>query len=525
MGRSGGIMIDQFAKRERFLLQLLFGLMLTIAIWMTAANLSNPLTGSYSFRQTQTALSAYWIAKGGPWIDYETPVLGAPWSIPFEFPLYQLLVAAVSHLGIPLDSAGRLVSFAFFLGCLWPIRMLVRSVDLSELSFWRVAILFISSPLYVFWSGSFMIESCALFFSLLWLAYFSLFIKSRHTSFIFLAAGFGALAALVKITTFLSFALLGGLVVFAVILRDVRRRMSFQDTVPVVLAFAFIGFIPFFAGLLWTWHAEHIRMANELAANSLSQAHLQVWIFGTLQQRLDAAQWYGALAKRTFPHTLGYLWPLAIAVLCVGILRKPLLSLAACAGFLSLFLLFTKLAFVHDYYPYATSVFLLIAVAIGLGSIQVKKFPMAGFCLLALLAVNQVAYSALKYFPIDDFVRFDTSSELQAAEFVKSRTKPGTSVLVFGEDWSSILQYLSERKGLSVWDGAISAARFDELLASPQQFLADAPLGAIVICRGVSADPTRKAKIEKFAAERSTIGSFGACRVVEPEKKAADNKL
>lgn len=518
-------MTDRLAKRERFLLQLLFALMLAIAIWMTAANLSNPLTGSYSFRQTQTALSAYWIAKGGPWIDYETPVLGAPWGIPFEFPLYQLLVAAVSHLGIPLDAAGRLVSFAFFLGCLWPIRMLVRSVDLSELSFWRIAVLFISSPLYVFWSGSFMIESCALFFSLLWLAYLSLFIKSRHPSSIFCAASFGALAALVKITTFLSFAFLGGLIVVAVVLGNVRRGMSFKDMLPVALALAFIGFIPFVAGLLWTWHAEHVRMANEFAANSLSQAHLQVWIFGTLQQRLDAAHWYSALAKRTFPHTLGYLWPLGIAVVCFGILRKPLLSLAACGGFLSLFLLFTKLAFVHDYYPYATSVFLLMAVAIGLGTIQVKKFPMAGFCLLALLAVNQVAYSGLKYFPIDGVVRFNTSPELQAAELVKSYTQPGTSVLVLGEDWSSIVQYLSERKGLSVWDGAISAARFDELLASPQQFLGDAPLGAIVICRGVSADPSRKAKIEKFASERVTIGSFGACRVVGPDRNAADNKL
>jgi len=45
-----------------------------------------PLLGMHSFRQTYTAITAYWLMQGSPWFHYETPVLGAPWSIPYEFP-------------------------------------------------------------------------------------------------------------------------------------------------------------------------------------------------------------------------------------------------------------------------------------------------------------------------------------------------------------------------------------------------------------------------------------------------------
>jgi hypothetical protein len=39
----------------------------------------------YAFRQTQTALTAYWFMQEGFKLAYETPVGGRPWSIPFEF--------------------------------------------------------------------------------------------------------------------------------------------------------------------------------------------------------------------------------------------------------------------------------------------------------------------------------------------------------------------------------------------------------------------------------------------------------
>src|SRR4051812_9418753 len=45
--------------------------------------IDQPLIDGNAFRQTQTALTAYWLLKGGPLLAYITPVAGFPWAIPF----------------------------------------------------------------------------------------------------------------------------------------------------------------------------------------------------------------------------------------------------------------------------------------------------------------------------------------------------------------------------------------------------------------------------------------------------------
>lgn len=125
---------------------------------------SHNLSDRHGFRQTQTAISAYYMLQG-PWsLAYETPVAGPPWSIPFEFPLYQWVVAAtvlVSHL--PLNQAGRLVSIVFFLLTLWPLSSILRRMNLTPAHRFLIGALILASPFYVFWSRTFMIESAALF--------------------------------------------------------------------------------------------------------------------------------------------------------------------------------------------------------------------------------------------------------------------------------------------------------------------------------------------------------------------------
>jgi hypothetical protein len=37
----------------------------------------------FAFRQTQTALAAWWLIKEPHTFAYIMPVLGAPWSVPF----------------------------------------------------------------------------------------------------------------------------------------------------------------------------------------------------------------------------------------------------------------------------------------------------------------------------------------------------------------------------------------------------------------------------------------------------------
>ena len=108
------------------LLLILMGAILR-AFYVLTLGLGHPLLDMHAFRQTQTALSVYWFTHGGPWLRYETPVLGAPWSIPFEFPLFQWLVSLVVEVGVPIDAAGRIVAFSFYLATLWPLHVLIRA--------------------------------------------------------------------------------------------------------------------------------------------------------------------------------------------------------------------------------------------------------------------------------------------------------------------------------------------------------------------------------------------------------------
>src|SRR6516164_7335827 len=179
------------------------------ALGALAVGINQPLLDMDYFRQTQTALTTYWLLKGGPWLAYQTPALGAPWSVPFEFPVYELITAAVAAIGVPLDAAGRLVAFGFFLGSLLPLRILFVELKLGQVSYLATAILFLTCPLYLYWSRTFLIETCALFFAVLWLALLVRYLNRRVWTAVAGALAAGCLAILAKSTTFPAFTVLG----------------------------------------------------------------------------------------------------------------------------------------------------------------------------------------------------------------------------------------------------------------------------------------------------------------------------
>ena len=131
------------------------------------------LSDVHAFRQTQTALTSYWFIHDGFRLDYETPVVGYPWSIPFEFPIYQFLAATITELtGARLDVVGRLLSFLFLTGCLLPARNVIRKLGLPSLAFYAFVALLFSSPIYLYWGRTFMVETAALFFAVSALPFF-----------------------------------------------------------------------------------------------------------------------------------------------------------------------------------------------------------------------------------------------------------------------------------------------------------------------------------------------------------------
>jgi len=79
-------------------------------------NLNNPLVELHGFRQTQTAYTVkMFIDDGLNFFNYKTPVLGRPYTIPFEFPILQLTAYYFYHtIGCTIDVACRMASIFYF---------------------------------------------------------------------------------------------------------------------------------------------------------------------------------------------------------------------------------------------------------------------------------------------------------------------------------------------------------------------------------------------------------------------------
>src|SRR5260370_15283782 len=141
-------------------------------------------------------------------LAYQTPVLGPPWAVPMEFPLYQWIAASVVNFcGTPLDQTGRLVSFFFFLLTLVPTYLLLGTLRVTgphRLLFLAVIAV---SPFYIFWARDFLMETTALFFIVAYLTFIALYTDRRAKGLIILACICGILSGLVKITTFAVFSI------------------------------------------------------------------------------------------------------------------------------------------------------------------------------------------------------------------------------------------------------------------------------------------------------------------------------
>ncbi len=507
------------STRPRFLI-FIFVIAAASTLWALIAGIANPPLDQYEFRQTQTALSVYWLIHGGPWINYETPVLGAPWSIPFEFPVYQLVVAAIAHLGVPLNVAGRLVNFFFYIATLLPLGMLARSTAIGVRSFWIVATLFLSSPLYSYWSRTFMIESSALFFNLLWLACLAEFLRNPKWKWCGAAIFSGCLGILAKSTTFPAYGFLGGIASAIVLYRNWNGSVCRKRVALKAGAVAAIGGLPLLVGLLWVHHTDAVKSGN-VFGNMLTATALTDWLYGTLAQRLDLHQWKAALISRTLPQALGYAWPLGLILICVGLIKKGHIRLwiaASVVGFLLPFFLFTNLLFVHAYYPYDCAVMLLIATGITIEKLFSSKLKTLETGILLTIVLGQIAYF---YHGFYRFIGNDYSNNeyYQVGEIIKNNTPVNSAIVIYGTDWSSVVPYQSERKALAVANW-FPDPLFEQTLSEPQSFLGDIPLSAIIVCTdGLSGYPIiRQHKIETAIEARPILGTAGSCQVFSSSK-------
>ena len=464
-----------------------------IVFWAFSAD--RPLFDHFGFRQNQTAMTAQWFDVKNPirgLFFYETPEFGAPWMVPFEFPIYQGVVAILSHkLGLPLTTTGRLVSGLFFLAALIPLWFLVREMKLGLRFYFFSALLLLFSPLYLYWSRTFMIESTAVFFGFSFLACVALGVSAWRKEarvrlawlWLIFALCCGVLCALVKATTFPSFGLAAlGLALF--LSASYPPRSEWPHIARVIGVISSLVVLCIGAALLWTRHADSLKSLNPISAHLVSK-YLETWNYGTLSQKLSMDFWRNTILGRTVPETVGSGWVLLILVpaLWFAKWRERFLLLCLVCLFLLPMVLFTNLHMIHSYYQYANSFWLVLALALGFCIIS-RKIPTWSLILMMtfVLACQIYTYSSTYYLA----TTYKWSPIMDVGWFIKKNTPKNSAIMVVGDDWSPEVAFYSKRKALYIpnWvDGLfpVDEEALASALKNPESMLGGLKLAAVVV--------------------------------------------
>lgn len=443
-------------KNEAFVVSAL----LLLAFLMRLRNLNSPVSGSYTFRNTQTAWGIRSVANGtnSPFA-VETPILGVPWKVPFEFPLYQIVSGVFSRLtGLSVEASGRLVSLAFFILMALIFFRISRFFFQKTISYIGLAFLLFSAH-NLEYGSSVLVENCALFFALSAFLAGLKFVHSKRPTFLYLFGLSSVFASLVKITTSAIWVLLGAVTIAFLFKVDKRTTLK-------LLGVGLIGHIP---AIVWTRWADE-QKSKSVMTDWLTSQNLQSWNFGTLRQRIFYFEWDESLTQGFIPSVAG-LTAVAIGLVAISIAfhKNQKLPLAFLCIFLSGPIVFTNLYFVHNYYWTAVLPAFVLLLVSGLetllqqgakhGELILNRTKLFTWIIgIGLIVASWFSVSGMRHFEVFTKPGTETWNGEQvgvAVETIRKFTNQNDQLVIVGMDWNPQILYFSNRKGLMIpynWD-------------------------------------------------------------------------
>ncbi len=418
---------------------------LALHLWLGSIGVSHTLIGRHGFRPVQTAISTHYLLQDGLSINYRTPLMGSPGEMPLEFPLFQAaVVAAVRLTGLNLDLAGRLVSWLAFFTALPACYLLLGRCRVPPAHRLLLLSLLLLSPIYLFFSRSFLIESTALSLGLWFLVCFDRYLARPQAGWLVGAIASGALGGMVKVTSLAIF-LIAALLLLIAALRTPGRPAAWRLWWRAAGATA--G--PLLASIFWVVHTAAIRHRNPEAL--FLDVHFGFWSFGDLAQRLSAEFWLKTIRVWSGPIVSEAGVALVVLYYCWLRGRYRGAVTACLVIFLSGQLLFSNLYFVHDYYFYANGLFLVAAVGFFLAELLEhpglpRRLKWTFVC--AILALQLSAY---------DRTYFEEQRQNLApppvCDLLNAISAPDDLIIVLGHDWDGFIPYYARRPALMLLAG------------------------------------------------------------------------
>lgn len=420
--------------------------LLAFNAWAVHVGWTSGLLQGNEFRQTQTALTTLFVQREHNFsLAYPTPVLGKPWSVPMEFPLYQWTVALYSSAThTPLIPSGRAISYLCFLLALPPHWLLLRRIGLTPAARVVALGLVLTCPLYIFYARAFLIETMALMASLWFLQAFVAAVESRRPVWLIVANVAGLAAGLVKVTTFMLYVAPAAVCAAVWLWRARSDRARLGQLVGLMAAAVAL---PFAATLWWIHFSDAVKSlipgGAQLASSSMSAYH-----FGTWAVRLSPAPWLShwqvITSNIVSPALLaGFA---VVAALFGGRWRRWIAAalLLFAAGPLTFPVLYSW----HEYYFVANAVLLMAALGFALASLlELSRFRWAAWLVAACFLAAQVSLY-FRFFYVPQSIIHDGGSGLTM--MVRDMTAPDDVIVVAGNDWNSTIPFYSERRALMI---------------------------------------------------------------------------
>jgi hypothetical protein len=468
----------------------LCGFAVLFGAWALHIGWRHSILDLHQWRQTHTALSAYEMTRGGPFWHYVTPILGPPWPSPIEMPLYQWIVATTSTAAsLDLHATGRGVSVAFFIATLISGWFALDILDVRPRHRPIFVALTLVSPLYLFWSRTFMIESTALFFAVTYTLTIHRATKpgaTRSERHIWLVAAVasGVLAGTVKVTTLVPWW------TAAAILAAARTRRTPPDRATIVSTATALA-VPVLTSAGWLAFSGAVKSENLLSAK-LAWSTVAWQHFGPLSMRLSPRSWYavpaGAILGRTRHTVIASLAVFAGAWLAIAACRTRLAPALVCVGLYFLpIAIFMHLYTAHVYYPYASSLLLITMVGCGIVALLERR-DLASWLGLGLLSVALFAAAAnyLSGYYVDQ--QSDDRSRWPLASALERRVPADDVLLIYGLDLNTEFAYTARHRAIMSWENrGAGDPLFEQTVArlTPEH----RRIGALVACGETRNDP------------------------------------
>jgi hypothetical protein len=422
---------------------------LAFNVWGVTLNWSSTDLPGNGFRQTQTAITALFVQRENDFgLAYPTPVLGRPWSAPFEFPLYQWTVVVVSNAtGWPLIQAGRAVSAACFYLTLPAVWLLAGQCGLARVRRPVVLAAVLMCPLYVFYARAFLIETMALMFAVWFLQAFVAAMRMRSAGWLMVANVAGVGAGLVKITTFMVYLVPAGVGASVWLWRSWREE-RWAGVARSSARIAAMCAVPCAASLAWLEFADAVKARNPGARNLVSST-MHGYNFGTWEARVSPDLW-SAHGQIVTTHVVTVAGVVAALVVAWAAGRRGARWLAAGAGLSAVAVATFPILYAwHEYYWVANALpaVAAVGVAAGLameGSRWRARAAMAG---LAVFLATQAWCFWREIYP--KYWRVEVTGA-EFARVLKEITRPDDVLIIAGEDWGSMTPFYAGRRALMI---------------------------------------------------------------------------